>query len=43
MSDKKTFHYEGKNATVTWEGSLCIHIGECGRKTAMVPARCFRG
>ena len=31
MSDKKTFHYEGKNATVTWDGSLCIHIGECGR------------
>jgi len=31
MSDKKTFHYEGKNATVTWDGNLCIHIGECGR------------
>lgn len=31
MSDKKTFHYEGKDATVTWDGSLCIHIGECGR------------
>ena len=31
MSDKKTTHYEGKDATVTWEGSLCIHVGECGR------------
>lgn len=31
MSDKKTFHYEGRNATVTWDGGLCIHIGECGR------------
>jgi len=31
MADKKTFHYDGKNATVTWDGDLCIHIGECGR------------
>ena len=31
MSDKKVFHYEGKGATVHWNGRLCIHIGECGR------------
>ena len=27
----KTFEYKGKEATVTWDGGLCIHIGECGR------------
>lgn len=31
MSDQKTFHYKGEHATVSWEGGLCIHIGECGR------------
>lgn len=31
MSDKKTFYYEGKDATVAWDGSICIHIGECAR------------
>ena len=30
MADKK-FDYPGKSATVTWNGALCIHIGECGR------------
>ena len=27
----KTFEYKGREATVTWEGGLCIHVGECGR------------
>jgi CDGSH-type Zn-finger protein/uncharacterized Fe-S cluster protein YjdI len=31
MSSKNAFDYPGKNATVTWHGKLCIHIGECGR------------
>ncbi len=31
MSDKKVFEYEGKEANVTWDGRLCIHVGECGR------------
>lgn len=31
MATKKAFDYPGKNATVTWHGKLCIHIGECGR------------
>lgn len=31
MSDKKTFQYPGETATVSWNGALCIHIGECGR------------
>ena len=31
MSDNKRFSYAGKNAEVTWQGELCIHIGECGR------------
>lgn len=31
MSDQKTVHYKGEHATVTWDGGLCIHIGECGR------------
>jgi CDGSH-type Zn-finger protein/uncharacterized Fe-S cluster protein YjdI len=31
MSAKDTFSYPGKNATVLWNGRLCIHIGECGR------------
>ncbi|NQV87923.1 MAG: (4Fe-4S)-binding protein, partial [Woeseiaceae bacterium] len=31
MSRKSMFEYEGKEATVTWDGKLCIHIGECGK------------
>ena len=31
MSDKKPITYPGERAAVTWKGSLCIHIGECGR------------
>ena len=31
MSDNKIFKYSGDRATVSWHGSLCIHIGECGR------------
>ena len=29
MGDKDTT-YTGKNIDVTWDGRLCIHIGECG-------------
>ena len=31
MSNKKVHTYEGETADVTWDGRLCIHIGECGR------------
>ena len=31
MYSKGAYDYPGKNATVTWHGRLCIHIGECGR------------
>lgn len=31
MTDKKPIEYSGEAATVRWHGSLCIHIGECGR------------
>lgn len=31
MAKVKAFDYPGENATVTWNGRLCIHIGECGR------------
>jgi CDGSH-type Zn-finger protein/uncharacterized Fe-S cluster protein YjdI len=31
MSSNKKFDYAGKEATVTWNGKLCIHVGECGR------------
>ena len=31
MSDKSEFTYPGNRAQVTWNGKLCIHIGECGR------------
>lgn len=31
MSDKEITTYPGKQANVTWNGKLCIHIGECGR------------
>lgn len=27
----KTVAYPGKDIDVTWDGQLCIHIGECGR------------
>jgi len=31
MSDNDNNIYPGKDANVTWNGKLCIHIGECGR------------
>jgi len=31
MSEAKRFDYPGDDVVVTWEGDLCIHIGECGR------------
>jgi CDGSH-type Zn-finger protein/uncharacterized Fe-S cluster protein YjdI len=31
MSDKKVVKYQGRDADVSWDGRLCIHIGECGR------------
>jgi CDGSH-type Zn-finger protein/uncharacterized Fe-S cluster protein YjdI len=32
MSSNKSVHtYEGERADVTWDGRLCIHVGECGR------------
>ena len=31
MAKKTVFQYPGKNATVFWNGGLCIHVGECGR------------
>lgn len=31
MADTNDFTYPGNKATVTWNGKLCIHIGECGR------------
>lgn len=31
MTKGKAVRYRGKNATVSWNGGLCIHIGECGR------------
>ncbi len=31
MSDKNSFEYPGQLSTVSWNGKLCIHIGECGR------------
>lgn len=30
MADKDDFSYPGAKATVSWNGKLCIHIGECG-------------
>ena len=30
MSDEKITKYPGDNAEVSWNGGLCIHIGECG-------------
>lgn len=31
MSDKDIVDYAGDNAVVSWNGGICIHIGECGR------------
>lgn len=31
MADEKTINYSGDENDVSWRGSLCIHIGECGR------------
>ncbi len=31
MADKEDIFYPGETATVSWNGKLCIHIGECGR------------
>lgn len=31
MSDNEINTYPGKAANVSWNGKLCIHIGECGR------------
>ncbi|MGI9658165.1 MAG: CDGSH iron-sulfur domain-containing protein [Gaiellaceae bacterium] len=29
--DQKVFEFKGENADVTWDGRLCIHVGECTR------------
>ena len=31
MSKKETIQYTGEEATDSWNGKLCIHVGECGR------------
>ena len=31
MSDKKVYKFEGEKLDVSWDGRLCIHIGECTR------------
>lgn len=31
MPDKDEYTYPGNRAMVSWNGKLCIHIGECGR------------
>lgn len=31
MAKSKLKTYTGDQADVTWEGALCIHVGECGR------------
>ncbi len=31
MTKKSEFTYPGNRAKVSWQGRLCIHIGECGR------------
>ncbi len=30
-TDRTVKVYEGKSASVTWHGRLCIHVAECGR------------
>jgi CDGSH-type Zn-finger protein/uncharacterized Fe-S cluster protein YjdI len=31
MSKNTAIKYPGEDAEVSWQGNLCIHIGECGR------------
>jgi CDGSH-type Zn-finger protein/uncharacterized Fe-S cluster protein YjdI len=31
MTEAKQFKYEGEKLDVSWDGRLCIHVGECGR------------
>ena len=31
MASNDITKYPGKDINVTWDGRLCIHIGECGR------------
>ncbi len=31
MSDKKVFKFQGEKVDVSWDGRLCIHVGECTR------------
>ena len=31
MSDEQTHKYPGDQVEVSWDGRLCIHVGECGR------------
>ncbi|MCA9540730.1 MAG: CDGSH iron-sulfur domain-containing protein [Myxococcales bacterium] len=31
MSDSKVTVYPGQSVDVSWDGRLCIHVGECGR------------
>jgi CDGSH-type Zn-finger protein/uncharacterized Fe-S cluster protein YjdI len=31
VAKKTVFRYPGGKATVSWNGRLCIHVGECGR------------
>jgi CDGSH-type Zn-finger protein/uncharacterized Fe-S cluster protein YjdI len=31
MSEEKRVTYPGKDVDVSWDGRLCIHVGECGR------------
>lgn len=33
MTDKTIRKYTGKSASITWDNSLCIHVGECIRAT----------
>ena len=29
--EKKVFDFNGTNLNVSWDGRLCIHVGECTR------------
>lgn len=31
MSDEKKHRYGGEGLDVVWDGTLCLHVGECGR------------
>lgn len=31
MSEQKVFEFKGENVDVSWDGRLCIHVGECTR------------